>query len=174
MFFDQDTGGISRFTLLGRVRRACPEDMNEILTFGYDTWGEGKDLETFFGDYRRGGDAFRDTWFIFERPDGVSCAKLKTIRFSKTVAGFASISTTPSERGKGYASLLTQAVMEILSLEIAEPRFLLFSEVSPAIYERLGFQVLPDELQLFKPSLAMATGALPLCSKEEEFFKVYF
>jgi len=50
----------------------------------------------------------------------------------------------------------------------------LFSEIKPAIYERLGFCVLPPEHQHFLPTPAMATGDTPLSAIEGEFLKAYF
>jgi hypothetical protein len=50
----------------------------------------------------------------------------------------------------------------------------LFSDVGGAIYERLGFCVLPPEHQHFLPTPAMATGDTPLSAIEGEFLKAYF
>jgi hypothetical protein len=78
------------------------------------------------------------------------------------------------QRGKGYASLLLRAVMELHRFAQLDTRFLLFSEVKPTIYERHGFHVLPSEHQRFQKSQAMATGDTPLSATEAEFLKAYF
>jgi len=70
--------------------------------------------------------------------------------------------------------LLLRAVMELHRFAQLDTRFLLFSEVKPAIYERHGFRVLPTEHQSFPKSLAMATGDMPLTATEAEFLKAYF
>jgi hypothetical protein len=64
--------------------------------------------------------------------------------------------------------------MELVRIEQSDTRFLLFSEARPAIYERLGFKVLLDSDQHFKPTLAMASGELPLTEKERRFIREYF
>jgi hypothetical protein len=64
--------------------------------------------------------------------------------------------------------------MELHRFAQLDTRFLLFSEVKPAIYERHGFRVLPAEHQRFPKSLAMATGDAPLSATEAEFLKAYF
>jgi len=64
--------------------------------------------------------------------------------------------------------------MELHRFAQPDTRFLLFSEVKPAIYERHGFRVLPAEHQRFPKSLAMATGDTPLSGTEAEFLKAYF
>jgi GNAT superfamily N-acetyltransferase len=84
------------------------------------------------------------------------------------------VATSPEQRGKGYASLLLRAVMELHRFAQLDTRFLLFSEVKPSIYERHGFHVLPSEHQRFQKSLAMATGDTPLSGTEAEFLKAYF
>jgi ribosomal protein S18 acetylase RimI-like enzyme len=88
--------------------------------------------------------------------------------------GLYSIATRPEARGKGYGSVLVRAVMELLRLEEPETRFLLFSEVAPDMYERLGFRVLPDEFQHFRPSVAMATGDTELSEFEVACLREYF
>ena len=71
-------------------------------------------------------------------------------------------------------ALLLRAVMELHRFAQPDLRFLLFSEIKPAIYERLGFCVLPPEHQHFLPTPAMATGDTPLSATEGEFLKAYF
>jgi hypothetical protein len=70
--------------------------------------------------------------------------------------------------------LLLRAVMELHRFAQPDLRFVLFSEIKPAIYERLGFHVLPPEHQHFLPTPAMATGDTPLSAIEGEFLKAYF
>jgi predicted acetyltransferase len=99
---------------------------------------------------------------------------LNVLRFRESLIGLASVATSPEQRGKGYASLLLRAVMELHRFAQPDIRFVLFSEIKPAIYERLGFHVLPAEYQRFPKSVAMATGDAPLSATEAEFLKAYF
>jgi hypothetical protein len=64
--------------------------------------------------------------------------------------------------------------MELHRFAQPDVRFMLFSEVKPAIYERHGFRVLPPEHQRFPRSLAMSTGDAPLSAAEADFLKTYF
>jgi ribosomal protein S18 acetylase RimI-like enzyme len=89
--------------------------------------------------------------------------------------GIASVATAPSHRRQGWARLLVRAVMELLRCHEGGPvRFLLFSEVDPKTYAACGFRDLPESDQHFKPSIAMATGDLPLREDERRFLTRYF
>jgi predicted GNAT family acetyltransferase len=109
-----------------------------------------------------------------EDASGQPVSALNVLRFRESLIGLASVATSPDQRGKGYASLLLRAVMELHRFAQLDTRFLLFSEVKPSIYERHGFRVLPAEYQRFTKSLAMATGDSPLTAPEAEFLKAYF
>jgi GNAT superfamily N-acetyltransferase len=174
MFFEKHEQAASRFTLVGRVRRVYPEDMREILSFGHEAWGKDKSLDEFLEAAQANSDTRRGEWYLFENPEGVSCSGLNTLRFQRGLVGFASLATKQEERGKGYALLLMRAAMELLSCEAPNGRFLLYSEIAPTAYERLGFRVLPEELQYFKPAVAMATGDTELTPEERQFLRRYF
>jgi hypothetical protein len=64
--------------------------------------------------------------------------------------------------------------MEILRSEDSSVRFMLYSEVSPTMYERLGFSRLPEQLQFHRPSVAMVTGNEPVTEREIGFLREYF
>lgn len=174
MFHENLEDNRPRFTPIGRVRRMFPEDQREALGFGYDAWGRKTTIDEFIASYDSDENFRRGVSYLFERFDGTLCAKMTSIPFARGIVGFASVATKPEERGKGYASVLVQAVMGLSRHEDPRTRFLLFSEVSPVMYERLGFWVVPEELQLFRPSVAMATGQAPLREAEARFLKSYF
>lgn len=174
MFHEKIANGDDRFTPVGRFRRAAPREESEIISFGFDVWGEGKTLQEYVAQSLAVGREQRAERFMFEGLDGRRLSKVNVLRFADGLVGFASLATRPEERGKGYGSIVLRAAMEMARLENADTRFLLFSEVKPAIYERLGFHVLDDTAQRFKPSLAMATGSLPLSPDELVFLENYF
>lgn len=174
MFHENLDDATPRFMAIGRVRRMFPEDRNEALAFGYDAWGGKYSKEEFVASYDTDKNFRRGVSYLFERLDGTVCAKMLSIPFARGIVGFASVATKPEERGKGYASVLVQTVMGLHRREDPTTRFLLFSEVSPVMYERLGFWVVPEELQLFRPSIAMATGVNPLRDDEARFLREYF
>lgn len=174
MFFDEVAPGRRRFTEIGRVRVVAPEDEARVLAFGHDAWGKGRPVQEFVDAYATDKNHLRGTRYLLERTDGVPVANLNTLRFSRSLIGIASLSVDPLHRRKGHASTLMRAVMELLRMENPGVRFLLFSEVDPAVYEKLGFQRLPGEHQHHLPSIAMATGELPLGGPEARFVETYF
>lgn len=174
MFHETREDGIRRFTQVGLVRRGYGDELVEAASFGFDAWGKGQSFDEYVSAYVAERDFSRGVWFVLEAPDGERVAVVNTLRFAPGLIGLASLATKPSERGKGHGSLLTRAVMEVLRVEDSSARFALFSEVSPAVYERFGFRVLPDTMQHFKPALAMITGESELGPREERVLREYF
>jgi hypothetical protein len=73
--------------------------------------------------------------------------------------------------------MLVRSVLELYRAHAGDdeaPRFFLYSEVAPAIYEACGFRVLGAEHQHFAPSVAMATEGDTLSESEAEVMKRYF
>ena len=174
MFYEEIVPGQKRFTEVGRIRTMMPEDEEQCLAFGYDTWGAGRSLQEFVKSYAANKNHPRGTWYVMELPNGEPVANLNTIRFARGLVGLASISVDPERRGQRYGSTVVRAVMELLRSEDPAIRFMLFSEVKPTMYESLGFRRLPDNAQFHLPSVAMITGDGPLADREISFFREYF
>ncbi|MCX6889122.1 MAG: GNAT family N-acetyltransferase [Verrucomicrobia bacterium] len=148
--------------------------MRTVLAFGYDAWKHDKTFDQYCADKHSDPNHLRGTRYLLEDAAGRPVSALNVLRFRESLIGFASVATSPEYRGKGYGSLLLRAVMELHRFAQPDLRFVLFSEIKPAIYERLGFFVLPPEHQHFLPTPAMATGDTPLSATEGEFLKTYF
>jgi GNAT superfamily N-acetyltransferase len=174
MFEGAIEDGRQRFTPVGRLRLVQPEEMRTVLAFGYDAWNNGNSVDDFCASYERDRNHLRGTRYLMEDASGQPVSALNVLRFRASLIGLASVATSPEQRGKGHASLLLRAVMELHRFAQLDTRFLLFSEVRPSIYERHGFRVLPSEYQRFPKSRAMATGDMPLSENEAEFLKSYF
>ena len=174
MFYEEVAPGQKRFTEVGRIRTMMPEDEEHCLAFGYDAWGAGLSVAEFVTSYETNKNHLRGTRYLMELPGGEPVANLNTIRFARGLVGLASLSVNPAYRGQGYGSTVVRAVMELLRSEDPSIRFMLFSEVKPTMYERLGFRRLPDAAQPHLPSVAMITGDAPVTDREESFFREYF
>jgi GNAT superfamily N-acetyltransferase len=174
MFEGAIEDGRQRFTPVGRLRLVQPEELRTVLAFGFDAWGQGKTFEQYCADKDRDPHHVRGMRYLLEDLSGQPVSALNVLRFRESLIGLASVATLPDQRGKGYASLLLRAVMELHRFAQLDTRFLLFSEVRPAIYERHGFRVLPPEHQRFPQAQAMATGDSPLSAVEAEYLKAYF
>jgi len=175
MFHEEIAPGQNRFTEVGRVRVMMPEDEPTYLAFGHDAWGEGMSVERFVATYaQHDRNHLRGTRFLLDSASGEPLASLNTIRFARGLVGIASLSVKPTERGQGYGSTLVRAVMELFRSEDAKIRFMLYSEVNPTMYERLGFNRVADEMQFHLPSVAMITGTEPVTEREVGFLREYF
>lgn len=174
MFHEEVQPGTKRFTEVGRIRIAAPEEASRFLALGFDTWGEGLPFDDYVARYIKGRDHIRGTRYLFELPNGEVVATLNILRFARGVIGIASVAVLPLSRGSGYGSLIVRGVMELMRSEDPAVRFMLFSEVKPAMYERLGFTRVPVEFQFHLPSVAMVTGDSPVTEREVDFLREYF
>lgn len=174
MFYEEVAPGRKRFTEVGRVRTMMPEDRAIYLAFGHDAWGGGSSVEEFVSSYAHNKNHLRGTRYLLESPSGEPIGNLNTIRFARGLVGIASLSVNPSQRSRGYGSILTRAVMEILRCEDPGIRFMLCSEGKLSMYERIGFSRLPNDVQFHLPAVAMATGDAPFTERELSFLKDYF
>jgi len=174
MFLSLMENGTPRFKPLYLLRKAAPADIPELLSFGYDAWGDGEPMTEFLESYNTDPNHLRGQRYLIEDMGGNILANLNTLLLSKNVIGIASVATKPSMRKKGYAALLLKAVMELLKLENPSYTFLLFSEISPTYYETLGFKPLPAQYQKFLPSVAMSNGNRSLQSDELALMENYF
>ena len=153
----------------------APEDEREVLGFGYEEWGGAhSSLEDFIAHYGTDRNHLRGTAYILEHLNGTRVAGVNTLRFARHRIGLARLATSRDFRGQGWASLLVRSVIEIFRSEDAETRFLLFSEIAPAFYERLGFRVLPADQQRFLPARAMITGEEPSEHVDDTIVSTYF
>ena len=174
MFHEETSPGLRRFTPVGAIRAASPEDDSVILSFGYDAWGDGKSLEDFITEYQTDKNHIRGTRYLFQLYSGEVVANLNTIRFARSLVGIASLSVHPDYRRRGYGALLLRGVMEVFRQEDPAARFLLFSEVDPKMYQKIGFNRVPDVGQGYLPSVAMISGDGPITERELSFFREYF
>jgi ribosomal protein S18 acetylase RimI-like enzyme len=176
MFHDHDETGRPRFTPLATIRVVMPEDEATVLPFGHDAWGAGKSLAEFVAGYATSRNHLRGTRYLLESLDGRALAGLNTLRFRRGIVGIASVATNPTERRRGHATRLLSGVLALLREQDAATRFLLFSEVDPAIYERVGFTRMADAHQHHLPSIAMATNLAerPLGADDARYVETYF
>ena len=174
MFLSMMENGSPRFEPVYMIRKAAPDDISELLSFGYDAWGNGKSMPSFLESYNLDQNHLRGQRYLIETLSGEILANLNTLILSKNVIGIASVATKPSMRKKGHAALLIKAVMELLRLENSSYTFMLFSEISPTYYEKLGFTSLPSGNQKFLPSVAMSNGSRDLQSNELALMEHYF
>jgi ribosomal protein S18 acetylase RimI-like enzyme len=166
--------GTQRFEPKFMIRKAAPSDIPELLSFGYDAWGEGESMSSFIESYEKDRNHLRGQRYLIETLSGETLANLNAILLSRNVIGIASVATKPEVRRNGHAARLLNAVMELLKLENPNYTFMLFSEISLSYYQKLGFKALPASYQKFSPSVAMSNGKRDLTEEELVLMDKYF
>jgi len=99
------------------------------------------------------------TWVLASSTGNQILSSFETFKMKSSVNGMpghsygiASVFTEERFRGNGYASqVLQEAFTQIEQDDSHAQSYLLFSEVGPKIYERLGFSLCPSHKFVFKP-----------------------
>jgi predicted N-acetyltransferase YhbS len=141
-----------------KLRRAIPSDMHTIYAMGFDAWGEGKSVEERIRSCEASKKYPLGKWYVLADEQGPVSSLIcyrEAFGLAPGIVGIGTVATTPAQRGKGYATqLMTLAMAEICKSNDVDA-FFLFSDISPAMYERLGFVALPRQYQEHKDSIAM-------------------
>lgn len=136
-------------------RPAEPFEIPAILRDGYAAWPKGRTFDQYSIDNKKE-DANGTRYVLQDGDDIVSSLILLRLPAAEPVRrwGIGSVVTPPEHRGKGYASILLENC-----LRLAEPEtdiVLLYSDIDPAFYARIGFRALPESLQKKAGSVCMA------------------
>lgn len=125
---------------------------------GFHAWHEGQSEEAFLEECRASKKYRSGVWYVLVDSDQTFLSKLivyplDAIGMGNT-KGLASIATPPFFQGRGYASTLIREVIRNLTDEGVE-HLILFSDISPAYYEKFGFRPLPNRFQSRDGSVCM-------------------
>lgn len=138
------------------VREAAPAEIVTVLAHTRELWGGGQDLDTYVARTRAlldspwGRANYRFVVGLDEAGGIMTACKRYHLAISLAgtpapTVGFGAVFTPEAHRGQGHAATLLQAVM-------AEERArgtrlaLLFSDIGPAYYEKLGFRAIRCEV----------------------------
>ncbi|MCX6126476.1 MAG: GNAT family N-acetyltransferase, partial [Proteobacteria bacterium] len=97
-------------------------------------------------------------WFVLEHEGELKSSLIcyrDAFSLPSNAVGIGSVATTPAHRRQGFAATLIREVMSRFSEDDTIDAFFLYSDVDPAIYEKLGFVKLSTEQQRYKSSTAM-------------------
>ncbi len=163
----------------GHIVPATGSLLEQILDQSYGLWGEGL-TRADYARYNRvqlrmpwGVDNLRRLALV---DNGTLLSTLKRYEFTTRldgraarVVGLGAVFTPPALRGRGYAAELIERVLR----QAAGEGFqfgMLFSEISPAFYERFGFRSVPVEQQLLEVSRRAGAPAMLVRSGEDRDF----
>jgi N-acetylglutamate synthase-like GNAT family acetyltransferase len=129
------------------IREATKQEREFLFRKAYQVWHKSRTLEEYIKDNSKE-DAF-GTRFVIDQ-DGQLVSSLIVLKLEpimgKKVYGIGSVLTPKPHTGKGYATILLEN--RISKIEKDEDAFIfLYSDIDPDFYRRLGFRLLPQELQ---------------------------
>ncbi|RYZ59274.1 MAG: N-acetyltransferase [Proteobacteria bacterium] len=137
--------------------RARPEEKREAFADVHAIWPHAADPAVHLVKRLHAVQQSRAEWFVGRSQNGVevSCGVYPFTLFGKDnverqVRGFGAVYTHPRGRGHGYAGELIRFVRKHYQ-EAGVEDFILYSDIDPSFYERLGFHRLPSSAFEFSP-----------------------
>jgi GNAT superfamily N-acetyltransferase len=157
------------------VREATPAEIVTVLGHTRELWGGGKDLDTYVARTRAlldspwGRARYRFVVGLDESGVIVTACKryhldLRLDGSPAPTVGFGAVFTPEAHRGQGHAASLLKAVMAE-ECSRGTRLALLFTDIGPAYYERLGFQAIRCEVGE-APAVAGEAPFLPLGDRD--------
>ncbi|WP_373443687.1 GNAT family N-acetyltransferase (plasmid) [Lacticaseibacillus paracasei] len=121
--------------ILKRAREALRAEFQQIYMMGYDTWGKDETKEAYLAECQGSTKYQRGTWWVLSDKRTLF-SSLIVYNLEDHCLGIGSVATDPIYRHKGNASLLLKAFIATHS----DDKLLLFSDIDPAFYEKIGFK----------------------------------
>jgi N-acetylglutamate synthase-like GNAT family acetyltransferase len=140
-----------------QIRKALPEEYDEIYRMGFDVWGDGETLENYLDGCRSSPKYQQGYWYVLVDDTGTICSSLIRYSISTDTCGIGSIATPPALRKKGHASMLIVNALKLFECEGFRKTFL-FSDIESKFYEKFGFSALSHQHQNYKKSVCMVRG----------------
>lgn len=140
-------------------RQAALPEREFLFRAGYREWARGRTYEQYVRDNQKEDD-YGTRYVLTCADEIVSSAivlKLAPI-FGKKVRGIGSILTPEIHSHQGYATILLKKCLQQIDSE-EDGLVFLHSDIDPAFYRRLGFRVLPENLQRSATSACMVRCA---------------
>ena len=136
------------------IRQAKLFEREELFREAYKEWSKNRTFEQYKADNSKE-DEYGIRYVAEEKGQIVSSMIMLNFKglFGCKVYGFGSVLTPTEYAGNGYATKLLRYCIENVNTE--DSLILLYSEINPAFYERLGFKSLPAHLQKDKKAVCM-------------------
>ncbi len=118
---------------------------------GYDAWGNS-DIDLYLNECRNSEKYAQGRWYVLENNGSVISALIcyeDLFLLPVNTIGVGSVATKDTERNKGYARFLIEAIVEQSKLSHKKAIFL-FADIDVEYYKKIGFSVCPDIVQPHK------------------------
>lgn len=132
------------------MRKAEPQELEEIFMMGYDAWGAELPVEMYLDSCMASYKYKQGVFYLLEDNVGgliSSCIVYPLSAFggvvSERAVGLGNLATAAAVRHQGYGTLLLARLMDELEKEGVDA-FFIHSDIHPRIYESLGFSAAPD------------------------------
>lgn len=129
------------------VREAALGERELLFRDGYQEWSKNRSLEEYIRDNSKE-DNYGKRFVIDLEGKIISSLIVLNLKpiMGKTVYGIGSVLTPKLHTGKGYATILLKNCIKQIEKD-ENALIFLFSDINPDFYKKLGFKLLPKELQ---------------------------
>jgi len=141
------------------LREMNEKEINEVYKMGYVEWGKNRSY-SFYAKENQSEEKYGKRYVYTYNGEVVSSFVLYyfnelTKKTNAHFYGIASVVTKRKYRNRGFARKMLNECFSFFKMEESETVFLLFSEIDPLFYEKLGFCALPTHLQTEKDAVLM-------------------
>jgi N-acetylglutamate synthase-like GNAT family acetyltransferase len=136
--------------ILKIAREALQTEFRQIYMMGYDTWGKAETKEAYLAECQGSSKYQRGIWWVLSDQETLF-SSLIVYNLEDNCLGIGSVATDPIYRHKGHASSLLKAFIETHSND----KLLLFSDIDPAFYEKIGFNKIHKDRQPYQGTTLM-------------------
>lgn len=148
-----------------KLRLARTSEMDAIFLMAYDTWHENQSMDAYLRTTHASTEFKEGEWYVLEEPATHQLlSSLILYDFNTTyekIYGIGSVATPPSLRNKGYASELIKQTITLVMKEKKGTYIILYSDIDPIFYEKLGFIKAPQDMQNNSNKICMIYPTVP-------------
>lgn len=141
-------------------REIAPQELEYVYKMGYKEWSKGRTFERYVEENKKEDD-FGSRYVYVDKENNiigsliVLSLKIKVADKIVPLFGLGSVVIDLDYRGLGYGNEMLKECLFHIEQNCTEPIFMLFSDISPMFYDRLGFKELPENLQRYPKSVCM-------------------
>lgn len=135
------------------LREAAPKEKSYLYTLGYQEWPKKRTLEQYIKDNQK--EESYGTRYVLANEQNQITASLMMLSLNDGLFGIGSVVVPLEFRGQGFGKKLLKSCMALMEQTRPNAAFMLYSEIDPGYYEKLGFQVLPDHCQRYSEGICM-------------------
>lgn len=146
-----------------RLRKLELHEREAIFQTGYKEWPRGRTYKQYVHDNSKE-DAYGTRYALVNETDEIiGSVMILNIKINQApIFGLGSVVIESPHRNKGYGLTMLTETLKVIDAQGGDSIVMLYSEIDPNYYAKLGFKELPEKFQRYDYASAMVR-----CNKEQ-------